>query len=216
MANAGYAQRGGLELSNDDFERMWQVHVMAHVYGARAVLPSMIARGEGYILTTASAAGLLTQMDSVTYAITKHGAVALAEWLAINHHHQGIRVSVLCPQAVRTNILGSRAAADSAGARQAGQDGMLEPDQLADTVIEALPGGALLGPAPPRGRHLRAAQGRRRRPLAGRHAPLPGPPGRRPDPTRRLAGPDRAEHRQLTGHVLAPVDAAAARRKPRL
>ena len=138
VANAGYAQRGGLELSNEDFERMWQVHVMAHVYGARAVLPSMIARGEGYILTTASAAGLLTQMDSVTYAITKHGAVALAEWLAINHHHQGVRVSVLCPQAVRTNILGSRAAADSAGARQAGQDGMLEPEQLADTVIDAL------------------------------------------------------------------------------
>jgi short-subunit dehydrogenase len=138
VANAGYAQRGGLELSNEDFERMWQVHVMAHVYGARAVLPSMIARGEGYILTTASAAGLLTQMDSVTYAITKHGAVALAEWLAINHHHQGIRVSVLCPQAVRTNILGPRAASDSAGARQAGQDGMLEPSQLADTVIEAL------------------------------------------------------------------------------
>jgi NAD(P)-dependent dehydrogenase (short-subunit alcohol dehydrogenase family) len=138
VANAGYGKRGGLELPNEDFERMWQVHVMAHVYGARAVLPSMIARGEGYILTTASAAGLLTQMDSVIYAITKHGAVALAEWLAINHRHQGVRVSVLCPQAVRTNIMGNRAGGGDEGPRQASGDGVLEPEQLADTVIEAL------------------------------------------------------------------------------
>jgi NAD(P)-dependent dehydrogenase (short-subunit alcohol dehydrogenase family) len=139
VANAGDGQRGGLELPNEAFERMWQVHVMAHVYGARAVLPSMIARGEGYLLTTASAAGLLTQMDSVTYAITKHAAVGLAEWLAINHHHQGVRVSVLCPQAVRTNILGDFAGrAGDEGPRQAAGDGVLEPEQLADTVIEAL------------------------------------------------------------------------------
>ena len=108
VANAGYGKAGGIELSNDDFQRMWEVHVMAHVYAARAVLPSMISRGEGYFLTTASAAGLLTQMDSVIYALTKHAAVALAEWLAINHYHQGIRVSTICPQAVRTNIMGNR------------------------------------------------------------------------------------------------------------
>jgi NAD(P)-dependent dehydrogenase (short-subunit alcohol dehydrogenase family) len=135
VANAGYGRSGGLELANEEFERMWQVHVMAHVYAARAVLPSMIARGEGYVLTTASAAGLLTQMDSVVYAVTKHAAVGLAEWLAINHHHQGIRVSVLCPQAVRTAILGDR---PSDGPRQASGDGVLEPEELADTVIEAL------------------------------------------------------------------------------
>ena len=132
---------------------MWQVHVMAHVYGARAVLPSMIARGEGYLLTTASAAGLLTQMDSVVYAITKHAAVALAEWLAINHHHQGIRVSVLCPQAVRTAILGDRPARHRpppglgrrrARAGAAGRHGDRGPGR-----------GALLGAAPPRGGHLR-------------------------------------------------------------
>jgi NAD(P)-dependent dehydrogenase (short-subunit alcohol dehydrogenase family) len=136
VANAGYGRPGGLELPNEEFERMWQVHVMAHVYAARAVLPSMIARGEGYLLTTASAAGLLTQMDSVVYAVTKHAAVGLAEWLSINHHHQGIRVSVLCPQAVRTAILGDRPA--GAGPRQASGDGIIEPEQLADTVIEAL------------------------------------------------------------------------------
>jgi NAD(P)-dependent dehydrogenase (short-subunit alcohol dehydrogenase family) len=139
MSNAGYAQRGGLELPNDDFERMWQVHVMAHVYAARAVLPSMIAKGEGYLVNTASAAGLLTQMDSVTYAITKHADVALAEWLHIAHHHQGIRVSVLCPQAVRTNILPMpRGGADRGGVGQASGDGVLEPEQAAAAVYEAI------------------------------------------------------------------------------
>lgn len=139
MSNAGYAQRGGLELPNEDFERMWQVHVMAHVYAARAVLPSMIARGEGYLVHTASAAGLLTQMDSVTYAITKHADVALAEWLHIAHHHQGIRVSVLCPQAVRTNILPMpRGGGDRGGVGQASGDGVLEPDQAAQAVYDAV------------------------------------------------------------------------------
>lgn len=146
MSNAGYAQQGGLELPNDDFERMWQVHVMAHVYAARAVLPSMIARGAGYLVNTASAAGLLTQMDSVTYAITKHADVALSEWLHIAHHHQGIRVSVLCPQAVRTNILPPRRRGDGdrggvghrGGVGQASGDGVLEPEQAAQAVYEAI------------------------------------------------------------------------------
>lgn len=150
VSNAGYGKRGGVELSNADFERMWQVHTMAHVYAARAVLPSMIARGEGYLLNTASAAGLLTQMDSVIYAVTKHAAVALAEWLSINHHHQGIRVSVLCPQAVATNILASfdddtdQAPADGgsqprrSGGGQAGGDGILQPAAVADACLEAV------------------------------------------------------------------------------
>lgn len=140
VSNAGYGKRGGVELSNEDFERMWQVHTMAHVYAARAVLPSMIERGEGYLLNTASAAGLLTQMDSVIYAVTKHAAVSLAEWLSINHHHQGIRVSVLCPQAVATNILASfddeRAARGSGG--QASGDGVLDPLVVADACLDAV------------------------------------------------------------------------------
>lgn len=139
MSNAGYGQRGGLELGNDEFERMWQVHVMSHVYAARAVLPSMIARGGGYLVNTASAAGLLTQMDSVVYAVTKHADVALSEWLHIAHHHQGIRVSVLCPQAVRTNILAT--VGDPAGRsefRAAAADGVLEADEVATAVFEAV------------------------------------------------------------------------------
>jgi NAD(P)-dependent dehydrogenase (short-subunit alcohol dehydrogenase family) len=134
VSNAGFVSRGGLEEGNEVLNRMWAVHVMAHVYAARAVLPSMIARGEGYLLNTASAAGLLTQIGSVAYAVTKAAAVALAEWLAITHYHQGIRVSVLCPQAVRTNIV--RDLPEMPGI--ASQDGVLEPEQLAETVIECL------------------------------------------------------------------------------
>ena len=104
VSNAGFVTIGGLEDTNERIQSMWEVHVMAHIYAARAVLPSMIARGEGYLLNTASAAGLLSQIGSLSYSVTKHAAVALAEWLSITHHHQGIRVSVLCPQAVATNI----------------------------------------------------------------------------------------------------------------
>jgi NAD(P)-dependent dehydrogenase (short-subunit alcohol dehydrogenase family) len=135
VSNAGYGQPGGLELANEDWLRMMDVHVWSHLYAARAVLPSMVARGQGYLLNTASAAGLLTQMDSGPYAVSKHAAVALAEWLAVNYGDDGVRVSVLCPQAVRTNI--APAAAFGRGG-QASQDGVLEPDELADVVIDAL------------------------------------------------------------------------------
>ncbi|RMD71477.1 MAG: SDR family NAD(P)-dependent oxidoreductase, partial [Gammaproteobacteria bacterium] len=106
VSNAGYGQRGGLDLPTEDWKRMMDVHVWSHLAAARAVVPGMLERGGGYLLNTASAAGLLTQIDSGPYAVSKHAAVALAEWLAINYGDQGIGVSVLCPQAVRTNILG--------------------------------------------------------------------------------------------------------------
>lgn len=141
VSNAGYGQGGGINVSNEDWARMMDVHFYAHLYAARAVLPSMVARGEGYLLNTASAAGLLTQMDSAPYAVTKHAAVAFAEWLSIRYHHEGIRVSVLCPQAVRTNIvpgLRRENANRVTGANQAAQDGILEPEELAQTVIECL------------------------------------------------------------------------------
>ena len=101
----------------------------------------MLERGSGYVLNTASAAGLLTQMDSGPYAVSKHAAVAFAEWLSIRYGDRGLGVSVLCPQAVRTNILGTRAAgAAVASARQAGQDGVLEPDQVALDCVDAIRG----------------------------------------------------------------------------
>ena len=173
-SNAGFVTQGGVEESDEVLQALWEVHVLAHVHAARAVLPSMIAQGEGYLLNTASAAGLLTQVGSMGYTITKHAAVALAEWLAITHHHQGIRVSVLCPQAVRTNIT-----ANSPDARVA--DPSVD-DPLGVAVRRrgargrrrgpAVPRGdrrrALLGAPAPRGRHLRGAEGRRHRPVAGR------------------------------------------------
>src|SRR5437762_5298651 len=104
-SNAGIGTPGGADEPNEIWQRIWEVNVMAHIYAARHVLPGMLARGEGYILATASAAGLLTQIGSAPYSVTKHAAVALAEWLSITHHDRGIRVSCLCPQGVKTNML---------------------------------------------------------------------------------------------------------------
>jgi NAD(P)-dependent dehydrogenase (short-subunit alcohol dehydrogenase family) len=143
-SNAGFVTQGGVEESDEILQALWEVHVLAHVHAARAVLPSMIARGDGYLLNTASAAGLLTQVGSMGYTITKHAAVALAEWLAITHHHQGIRVSVLCPQAVRTNITANSPDARVADPHADGPlgvpsgDAVLEADDVARQCIEAI------------------------------------------------------------------------------
>jgi NAD(P)-dependent dehydrogenase (short-subunit alcohol dehydrogenase family) len=133
VSNAGIGTAGGVEVDNDAWQRIWDINVMAHVYAARAVLPGMIERGDGYLLNTASAAGLLTQIGSAPYAVTKHAAVALAEWLSVTHGHQGIKVSVLCPQAVRTAMT-----AGSENGGVAGVDGMIEPEAVAETVVQAL------------------------------------------------------------------------------
>ena len=143
VSNAGFVTVAGLEDSNEAIQKMWDVHWMSHIYAARAVVPSMIANGGGYLLNTASAAGLLTQIGSMAYSITKAAAVSLGEWLAITHHHQGIRVSVLCPQAVRTNIVKNSPdnvdgdAGDFEGGVASG-DGVLEPDDVARLCIEAM------------------------------------------------------------------------------
>lgn len=141
VSNAGYVTLGGLEAPVDDLTAMFEVHVLAHLYAARAVIPHMAGRGEGYLLNTASAAGLLSQFGSLHYTVTKHAAVALAEWVAITHGHQGIKVSVLCPQAVHTNIGPNSPDADrmvGTGTDVAGADGTLTPEDVADAVIEAL------------------------------------------------------------------------------
>ena len=130
-SNAGISVGKLLDEPDEVWDTIWRVNTMAHIWTARHLVPRMIARGGGYLLNTASAAGLLTQIGSVTYAVTKHAAVALAEWIAITHGRDGIKVSVLCPQAVRTAMT-----ADGPGV--AGVDGMIEPEQAADAVIEAL------------------------------------------------------------------------------
>lgn len=104
-SNAGIIVEGGLEVSNEDFERVLSVNYRAHLYAARAVLPQMLARSDGYLLQVVSAAGLLTSLDSAPYAISKHASLALAEWLSVEYGDQGIRVSCVCPQGVRTRML---------------------------------------------------------------------------------------------------------------
>jgi len=131
-SNAGIGYGGGAEVSDERWQRIWDINVMAHVWAARHLVPRMIARGGGYLFSTASAAGLLSQIGSAPYAVTKHAAVALAEWLAITHGDQGIKVSVLCPQAVRTAMT----AGNPDGV--ASVDGMLEPEAVADACAKAI------------------------------------------------------------------------------
>jgi len=138
-ANAGIAVAGGVEVSNADWERMWAVNVQSHIYAARAVLPGMLERGEGYLVHTASAAGLLTQLGSAPYSVTKHAVVALAEWLSITHGDAGIRVSCLCPQGVWTGMTGANdAEPNDATVSTVGRDGMLQPEEVADDVLAAM------------------------------------------------------------------------------
>lgn len=132
VSNAGIARMGGADAPDEEWRQNWDIHVMAHVYAARAVAPKMAARGLGYLVNTASAAGLLSHVESATYSVTKHAAVAFAEWLSIAYGDQGVRVSVLCPQAVRTAMLTGR------DEGVASLDGVLEPEQVADSVIEAM------------------------------------------------------------------------------
>jgi NAD(P)-dependent dehydrogenase (short-subunit alcohol dehydrogenase family) len=133
-SNAGIALPGGVDAPNADWQRIWEVNLMAHVYGARAVLPQMLERGEGYLLQTASAAGLLSHPDSALYAVTKHAAVSLAEWLSINYGERGIRVSCLCPQGVRTPMLLGK----DGDRKSFLNDGSVSAEQVADDVIAAM------------------------------------------------------------------------------
>ena len=120
--------------TNEDWQKSWDINVMSHVYAARHLVPRMIERGGGYFLNTASAAGVLNQIGSATYGVTKHAAVGFGEWLAIHHKHEGIKVSMLCPQAVRTAMY--KQGTDSSVA--AGVDGIMEPEELADVVVREL------------------------------------------------------------------------------
>ncbi|MEO0550084.1 MAG: SDR family oxidoreductase [Pseudomonadota bacterium] len=131
-SNAGIGIAGGAEASNEGWQKIWDINVMAHVWAARHLIPLMIARGGGYLLNTASAAGLLSQIGSAPYAVTKHAAVGLAEWLALTHGDDGIKVSVLCPQAVRTAMT----AGNEDGV--ASINGMMEPPEVAEACVRAI------------------------------------------------------------------------------
>ena len=131
-SNAGIAFVGGPEASDQPWRQSWDVHVMAHVYAARALLPGMRARGEGYIVGTISAAALLNHILAAPYAVTKAAGLSFFEWMSIAYHDQGIRVSALCPQGVRTAMLTQE------GERNFLTDGALEPEQVAAIVVEAI------------------------------------------------------------------------------
>jgi NAD(P)-dependent dehydrogenase (short-subunit alcohol dehydrogenase family) len=138
FSNAGVpGPAGGPEAPDAELQTTWEINVLAHVWAARALLPEMVQRGEGYLLSTASASGLLTQVSALAYSITKHAAVALAEWLAITYADAGIRVSCLCPQAVRTPML-DRALEDPIGAAPLLAGGLLEPEAVAEAVVRGL------------------------------------------------------------------------------
>src|ERR1700739_3493457 len=131
FSNAGLSRKGQESASDADWDVSWRVHVMSHVFAARVLVPKMLARGSGYLINTASAAGLLASLNSMPYGVTKNAAVALAEHLAIQYGDRGIRVSVLCPQSVQTGMT-------TPGPSAARVDGVLQPPEVARMVIEAM------------------------------------------------------------------------------
>ena len=133
-SNAGIAVGGGPEASTKDWQRIWDINVMAHVYVARHALPAMLARKEGYLVGTVSAAGLLNHVFAAPYGVTKAAALSLFEWLAIAHWDEGIRVSCLCPQGVKTDML----AAEQRRGLEFLTANALEPERVADIVVEGI------------------------------------------------------------------------------
>ncbi|MGO1119229.1 SDR family oxidoreductase [Rhodovibrionaceae bacterium A322] len=137
-SNAGILRVGDEDQPDGDFDLSWQVNAMAHVYAARAVAPGMAARGSGYLMQTASAAGVLIQVDSAAYTMSKHAAIGFAEFLAAKYGPKGIGISVLCPMGVRTAMTSGRED------RPASADGMLEPEEVAEAAITAMRDGTFL------------------------------------------------------------------------
>lgn len=134
---AGLAEAVAGDEATAAWQQTWEINVMAHVWAAQLLLPGMVSRGSGYLLSTASAAGLLTQVSAAAYSVTKHGAVAFAEWVAINYGDAGIRVSCLCPQGVRTPML-DEALDDPVGAAPLLAGGLLDPSEVAEVCVEAI------------------------------------------------------------------------------
>ncbi len=139
ISNAGVPgpDGGPLEADDEQWDRAWRINVMAHVWAARAVLPEMLERGDGYLVSTASAAGILTQVGALVYSTTKHAAVAIAEWLSITYGERGIKVSCVCPLGVRTPML-ETALEDSVGGAALLRDDLLEPSDVAEAVVAGM------------------------------------------------------------------------------
>jgi NAD(P)-dependent dehydrogenase (short-subunit alcohol dehydrogenase family) len=139
VSNAGIPgpDGGPVEAGDEEWDRAWRINVMAHVWAARAVLPAMLERGDGYLVSTASAAGILTQVGALVYSTTKHAAVAIAEWLSITYGDRGVKVSCICPLGVRTPML-ETALEDSVGGAALLRDELLEPSDVAEAVVAGM------------------------------------------------------------------------------
>lgn len=135
-SNAGIGPSGGVEMANETWQKIWEINTMSHVYAARAVLPGMLARGEGYLLQTVSAAGLLTNLGAAAYSVTKHAALGFAEWVSVTYGDRGIKVSALCPQFVQTDLLADLAS-DPAVAQWV-KGSTISVDEVADAVVRGL------------------------------------------------------------------------------
>jgi len=146
-SSGAISAEGGMHPIDDRWDACWKVNVMAHVYAARALVPRMLERGGGHLVNVASAAGLLSQIGDAAYTATKHAAVAFAESLAIEYGDAGIAVSVVCPQAVATRMVGIEDDSDSMDGGFAGNDvdGVMRPEAVADIIVdEALAGRFLI------------------------------------------------------------------------
>jgi NAD(P)-dependent dehydrogenase (short-subunit alcohol dehydrogenase family) len=141
-ANAGIGSGEGLMASDETWDRIWRVNVMAHVVAARIVVPDMVSRGGGTFLATASAAGLLAQIGDAGYSVTKHAAVAFAEWLSITYGDQGLAVHCLCPQGVNTDMI--RGGRGSSAVETVAMQGVIEPAEVAEAVAVAIDEGRFL------------------------------------------------------------------------
>ena len=145
-ASGAISAEGGLHAIDDRWEPCWKVNVMAHVYAARVLVPGMLARGGGHLVNVASAAGLLSQIGDAAYTVTKHAAVGFAESLAIDYGDAGIVVSVVCPQAVATRMVGIEDDSESmeGGFRGNDVDGIMKPEAVADIIVDQALAGRFL------------------------------------------------------------------------
>lgn len=139
FSNAGVGgPAAGPETPDSEWDRLWRIHVMSHVWASRILVPRMRAAGGGYLLNTSSAAGLLIQPSAMAYTVTKHAAVSVAEWLSMSYHQYGIRVSCVCPQAVQTRLLDEAMGQTEGASQVVAAAGVLQPEDVADAVVEGM------------------------------------------------------------------------------